>query len=292
MNDYFTIAEYRALADDLIIPYEAEDDDVMRAQSEVIERLEAWGRSAWPNVTLLTTVAVDIGIDATNLEAASGIFTSEDVGKTVRIVGAGTAAADLTTTITAFVDASNVTIASPALTTVTGAGFYMDGDGTASSPRSTTRRLFWRSPLLNTQFVPLIDLTTFQISGTEQDQTLCQIDTGAGTIRWGDWSTRKAPILRGAPTQIDLAYTYGFLACPASVKRPCMQATRTLLMQEEDRGGIPRNVERYQTDGTTFNFNERKEGCQPWPWDEDSSDDIRSFWMRRRPRRAASVDIM
>lgn len=57
--DYFTEAEYRAVTGDTKSPYEAEAEDIDRAQEEVIERLEGWARSAWRPRTYRQVVRID-----------------------------------------------------------------------------------------------------------------------------------------------------------------------------------------------------------------------------------------
>ena len=59
-------------------------------------------------------------------------FTSADVGKSVRVVGAGAAAADLLTTISAVNSATSVTLAANAGTSVTVGGFVYGTDDTAA----------------------------------------------------------------------------------------------------------------------------------------------------------------
>jgi hypothetical protein len=62
----------------------------------------------------------------------SGAFTIDDVGKTVKVVGAGNSGALLTSTILAFVGASQVTLATTALTTVSGARVSWRTDDTVA----------------------------------------------------------------------------------------------------------------------------------------------------------------
>lgn len=68
----------------------------------------------------------------TTLICTSAVFTASDVGKSVLITGAGGAGADLSTTISAFVDSTNVTLANAASTTVQAyPGRYGSDDATA-----------------------------------------------------------------------------------------------------------------------------------------------------------------
>lgn len=58
-TDYFTEAEYRAVTGDTKSPYEAELEDIERAQEEVIERLEGWAHAAWRPRTYRQVVRID-----------------------------------------------------------------------------------------------------------------------------------------------------------------------------------------------------------------------------------------
>lgn len=65
------------------------------------------------------TVNVSITSGTPDLTAASALFTATDIGRTVRIIGAGTAGGNLDTTIGAYVSTTAVTLAANASTTVT-----------------------------------------------------------------------------------------------------------------------------------------------------------------------------
>ena len=56
---------------------------------------------------------------APTLTAASALFTAADIGRTVQVIGAGTAGAVLNTTITGYTSTTEVTLADNAATTVT-----------------------------------------------------------------------------------------------------------------------------------------------------------------------------
>lgn len=62
--------------------------------------------------------------------AITGAFVSGDVGKAVRVEGAGAAGVDLVTTISAFIDADSVTLTASASTTVSGANVVWGTDDT------------------------------------------------------------------------------------------------------------------------------------------------------------------
>lgn len=63
----------------------------------------------------------DITATTTALTSAAGPFEAGDVGKKIRVAGAGVAGGNLDTTIAAFVSPTQVTLAAAAVTTVTGA---------------------------------------------------------------------------------------------------------------------------------------------------------------------------
>ena len=68
---------------------------------------------------IASAINVSITSGSATLTAASALFTAGDIGRTVRITGAGVAGADLDTTISAFTSTTQVTLANTALTTVT-----------------------------------------------------------------------------------------------------------------------------------------------------------------------------
>ena len=51
MKDYFTRAEFRNFVGDTADPQKYSDSAIDEAQKEVIDELERWADSAWPNVT-------------------------------------------------------------------------------------------------------------------------------------------------------------------------------------------------------------------------------------------------
>jgi len=69
-----------------------------------------------------------ITVSSTAFTSASTTFSVSDVGKIIRIVGAGTSGATFETTISAYVSAHAVTLAAAANTTVSGATFYYGTD--------------------------------------------------------------------------------------------------------------------------------------------------------------------
>lgn len=79
-TSYFTRAEFRAYAND---PDDGSprytDDDIDRAQIEVIERLERWARSAWPTVSTATPPVAGDGA----AESARSVTETHDGGGAV-----------------------------------------------------------------------------------------------------------------------------------------------------------------------------------------------------------------
>lgn len=72
-----------------------------------------------PGGLVTSAINVSITASAATLTAASALFTAADIGRTVRIAGAGAAGAAHDTTITAFGSTTSVTVANNAVTTVT-----------------------------------------------------------------------------------------------------------------------------------------------------------------------------
>lgn len=73
--------------------------------------------------------------------SASATFTSGDVGKVIRVVGAGSAGATLQTTISAYTSAHAVTLAANASTTVSAATYYYGTDDTTAIQNTITQAL-------------------------------------------------------------------------------------------------------------------------------------------------------
>lgn len=72
-----------------------------------------------PGGLVASDINVSITASAATLTSASALFSAADIGKTIQIVGAGTAGAVHNTKITAFGSATSVTVANSAVTTVT-----------------------------------------------------------------------------------------------------------------------------------------------------------------------------
>lgn len=85
-----------------------------------------------------------ISSGSTTLSAAAGTFVAGDVGKRVRVAGAGAGGAPLDTTITAFTSGSLVTVAVAASTTVAGAYTLLGasiGKGVRIGPSANAKRI-------------------------------------------------------------------------------------------------------------------------------------------------------
>lgn len=212
MRDYFTRAEFRSFAGDpggaSPVYSDAEIDD---AQAEVIDHLEQWAMSAWPNVT-----------------------------------GA-------------------------------------DGDGTAATRRSTSE-VFDPDKVFLLGRLPAGEVTEITVDGevVADDTYFAYLDEGYVSVNNG---------LGSSPRDVVITYTYGFESTPFSIKRAAMQATKSLLDQSRSQGKkIPSNVQQYQTEGTTFVFDENRDDfLRPWPWDPDASQLVRSYWSSERPMTVGAV---
>lgn len=72
-----------------------------------------------PGGVIASAINVSITSGAATLTSASALFNAADIGRTIRITGAGAGGADLDTTITAFASTTSVTVGANAGTTVT-----------------------------------------------------------------------------------------------------------------------------------------------------------------------------
>lgn len=72
-----------------------------------------------PNGLISSAVNVSITSGSATLTSATALFTSADIGRTIRVVGAGAAGGNLNTTINAFTSTTSVTLANTAGTSVT-----------------------------------------------------------------------------------------------------------------------------------------------------------------------------
>lgn len=205
-RDYFTRAEFLEFAGD---PEGAKygDDAIDRAQDEVIEALESWAHSSWPNVP-------EVGPE--------------------------------------------------------------DGDGTAAAPRSTTETFDGDVAEVTLENVPVIEATTITIGDTELDVTEFDVYGSESIVGFGSnvGSGRRAIVVE---------YTFGHTSTPWAIKRPVMQATKSLLDGQPGKSKIPARTSRYQTGSTTIERDTTSTDVKPWPWDDDASKAVRSYWGPFRP---------
>lgn len=278
MNDYFTVEEFRASAGALK-GARFDEQQITDAQSQVIAVLERWAHTAWPNVTARGTGTMTLG-DPT-LAAVTGAFTADDVDKDVRVVGAGAAGVDLQTTVASYTDPTHVELADDAATAVTGAAMYVAADGIAASPRSMTEVFDGGTATLFFRYRPVIDVTSMMLDDDVLDPDDYYLYADAGYIRLG-----VEPSQYGY-RRYTLSYTYGATECPMAVKGPCILATRSLLMQNLPTQ-VPANVSQLTTEATTMLFGQfGTRDKKPWPWDQEASDQIKSYW--RQVGRFAAV---
>jgi hypothetical protein len=299
MNEYFTEAEYREQTADRVSPYRVDADDIMRGQVEVVNRLEKWARSAWPNVASPMSTDGAILIATPNLTIATGAFGPSDVGLPIKVVGAGAAGADLDTTILAFVSSVAVTLADDALTTVGPAAVTVAREGFTLNPRTMTFKKYLQrpgEPLILLPRRPVIGVSRLSLNGVEIapadvavfSSSEYTIDLEAGILRWGDWYTGRPTT--PPPHYVEVDFQFGFTSTPDEVKRPCIFATETLLRQQDTNTRIPRNVTSYTTDATSFKMDGGGDvDYEPWPWDMEATSDMCSYWKSQRPRGAMSV---
>lgn len=161
--------------------------------------------------------------------------------------------------------------------TVTGA----DGDGTALTARSTTEVFDGRSAVLVLTHLPIIAISTLTLDG---NALVANSDYYAypegGYVRFGN---KLNYTMRG----VSVAYTYGFSTTPQVVKRPLMQAMKSLLDQRSGRSATPLpGLTSYTTETATFTWPRRRYNEQPpapWAWDLGASDAIRTYWRPSRP---------
>ena len=281
--DYVTRAEFRKFAGQQG-GGKYNEEQIDNAQEEVIERLEDWAHSAWPNVGVSIGTGSITQADKT-LTLTSGVLTDNDIGREIRIAGAGVSGAIFTSVIASFTSVTEVELLDAAATSVTSkAVTWGDGDGTAAVVRSRTDYFDGGSKLISLTHGPVISVTSFLVNGETpgaQNYTLYP---------------EVPSIVFNTPVQslfgnrvISVAYSYGVTEAPRSVKRPVMMAMRTLMAAGPDSSRIPPNVSQYQTENTTFLMAQQKEYPDwPWPWDGEASQAIQMFWGPHRPTRFMS----
>lgn len=232
-RDYFTRAEFRAWAGDTGEVPHYDDSDIDDAQAEVIDRLEAWGKTSWANVT-------------------------------------GVA-----------------------------------GDGTAAVYRVAAELVSGAGTLVLSR-IPVHEFTSLTIEGATDvlDAAGYRADLDAGIVRigvdvWG-WPVAVLDPLFGLEIRrprFAAVYSYGWGACPRSVKTSAMAATRSRIDGWNRRPGgaqgtrIPSNTRRLSSSRADLEFDEKAatDPTPPWPWDAAASGEIVSYWEGRRPRTRVSV---
>lgn len=125
--------------------------------------------------------------------------------------------------------------------------------------------------------MPLIAVSTFEVDDTA---------VVAGTDYYAyaaEGELRFVGVSGAYPRGIQVTYTYGHTSTPWAIKRAAMLATKSLLTQKAGKSKVPANVSRHTTEGTTFEFNQEDEDKRPWPWDDDASESVRSYWGSDRP---------
>lgn len=156
------------------------------------------------------------------------------------------------------------------------------GDGTAAGARSTTEFFDGPTDLLVTSKLPVIAITSIENAGVVVAAESYYLYLEDGRIRF--------PSEIGlAPRVLEVAYTYGHTTTPWTIKRPAMQATKALLRQQSGRSKIPQRASQLQSEGTTILLNTEDDDKRPWPWEEDASRDVRSYWGPSRPIIAGAV---
>jgi hypothetical protein len=167
-------------------------------------------------------------------------------------------------------------------------------------PRTHTMTKIVDDPSIVLPRIPFRSITSFTLDNEVVDPTTYVVRP-SGVLRWTTTSLLTpsrimwpAPLIASATAVI--TYEYGFDEPGWAVKRPCIDAAHTLLRtQKRDKGGkIPRNVSSYSTASTNFQFTRPGELPplrDPWPWDEDASEAIRSLWEPRRPKRFVGLSV-
>lgn len=217
-SDYFSVEEWRAWAG-ANGGASLDEGKVLSYQAEVIERLEDWAYSAWPNV--------NTALDPQDVDDAA----------------------------------------------------VLAGGGVSVALRSITEQATYAQGVVELSHVPVAAIVTpdpdmlsgFYLSANSGLLYNAMPGTGRGYVT--------------------VEYTFGYAACPLSIKRPCMMAVQSLA-RNAGEGNIPPNVERYTTEGTTFDMAVATipgEEDEPWPWDRTASLLVRTRWSRHRPGRFAAV---
>lgn len=157
--------------------------------------------------------------------------------------------------------------------------------------RTVTAEIHRRNvPLVTTLRVPIVAIESVTVNGDVVTLSDIQYTSESGIVRWGDWTPGPFPYLTAGSSRLEVTYTYGFDedTVPMAVMRPCIVATASNLDGEEGRSKIPRNTTRYSAERTDITLG-RRGSVEPWPWDPRATDDIRGYWLSRRPRSIMQV---
>lgn len=303
LNDYFTVQEFRDITGDKTSPYRYEDADILRAQDEVITTLESWAGSAWPTVAASRGQSYTTDAFPEQIIAVGGPFgtagpTLIQVGDELRVERAdGANFPDQYVTVTVVISQSqlevtpDINLVDPPSSNV--CNVYKASDTEAIGPRVATEDHFQlplpvvtldNTPALQVLQPPEIGYT--DIGSTQDFLDGYFLDTDIGAVKWGRSVGGYPPSYRFEPlmAKLTVVYQYGYIETPWAVKRPCIKSTKTLLDQDQNRGGkVPRNVSRYETEKTTFDFGKKPGRAKPWPWDPIASDDINGYWDDYKP---------
>lgn len=173
------------------------------------------------------------------LTCAAGQFQAGDVGKYIRVVGAGTAGADLVTTISARASTTSVTLAANAATTVSSAQLVCGTDNTtaiqaainAANASTSTRRVFLPAGkyICNLTSYPNVDI----VGAGAPNQ---QIAFGAINLAANTLNTFLIPAVTTSPI-IYLATIYG-----ASVQDICFVGGDGTVLADRKGTGIQLGV--------------------------------------------------
>ncbi|CAN7647734.1 right-handed parallel beta-helix repeat-containing protein [Paraburkholderia terricola] len=122
--------------------------------------------------------------------SASAAFTAADVGKAVIVTGAGASGAALTTTITAYVSAGQVTLGANASTTVSGAKSYYGTDDSAAFAKacvSNRRVKLDRKKSYLVRNLTLMGLSNFELDGNKATIVSDRVQSilGFSATGWG-----------------------------------------------------------------------------------------------------------
>jgi hypothetical protein len=131
---------------------------------------------------------------------------------------------------------------------------------------------------------PVISITAFTIGGEDvNDPATYVLDQTAGSLSFGDWYLEgPAPLLEGGPYNTVVEWEYGFDLdaddIPWSIKRPCIQAAKSLMVPIVRTTDVPANARSYSSRGVSIDLRFQRSQTRPWPWDESMSAQVRAEW--------------